>query len=134
MVRTTLDKLVEYLLGVELIARNATIRSIPSFLYGWFLPEFLGEDSDLLLWDYGMNEGNRYQGLEEYICHAMNSMFKSPMIIVLDNKGPIMDLLQLYVQGGGTREDTFTFKRGEGLIYPNLMSFPEEEKTEGLRG
>ena len=40
-----------------------------------------------------MNEGNRDHGLEGYTCHAMNYMFKSPMIMVLYNKGLRMDLL-----------------------------------------
>ena len=41
-----------------------------------------------------MNEGNIDQGLEVYVRHTMTSVSKSPMIMVLDNKGPIMDLLQ----------------------------------------
>ena len=131
VVRRILGELVNDLLGVDLIARNAAIGGIPSFPFGWCLPNFLGEDSDLVSWDYGMNEGNRDQGLEGCVRHAMTSP-KSPMIIVLDNKGPRMDLLQRYVQGGAL-EDTFTVKRGEGLSSPTLMSLPEEAKPEGLR-
>ena len=85
VVRRILGELVNDLLGVDLIARNAAIGGIPSFPFGWCLPNFLGEDSDLVSWDYGMNEGNRDQGLEGYICQAMNSMLKSPIIMVLDN-------------------------------------------------
>ena len=63
----------------------------------------------------------------------MTSVSKSPMIMALDNKGPIMDLLQRYFQGG-VLGDTFPVKRGGGLISPNIMLFPEEAKLEGLRG
>ena len=72
VVRRIIGELVDDLLGVDLIASNAAIGGIPSFLYGWCPPNFLGEDSDLVLWGYG----------------------KSPMIMVLENKGPRMDLLQ----------------------------------------
>eukprot|EP00984_Skeletonema_dohrnii_P032179 scaffold25748_cov67-Skeletonema_dohrnii-CCMP3373.AAC.3 len=45
-------------LGVKLVVRNSAIGGIPSFPYGWCLPNFLGEDADAVSWDYGMNEGN----------------------------------------------------------------------------
>ena len=57
-------------LGVDLVVRNAAIGGIPSFPYGWCLSNFLGEDSDLVSWDYSMNEGNDATGLESYIRHA----------------------------------------------------------------
>ena len=124
---------MKYLLSVDLKASNATIGGIPSFPYGWCLLNFLGKYYDLVSWDYGMNKGNGYQGLEVYAFHAMTSMSKSPMIMVLDNKGMTMDLLQRYVQGGSL-EDLFTVKRGKGFISLTLILFPKEENPEGLRG
>ena len=63
----------------------------------------------------------------------MTSMSKPPMIVVLDNKGPRMDMLQRYVQGRES-ENTFAVKRGGRLIYPTPMSLPEEAKPEVFRG
>ena len=64
VVRCIIGKIMKDLLGVGLITRNGSIWDIPSFPYGWCLPKFIGEDSNMLLWDYSMNEGNIYQGFE----------------------------------------------------------------------
>ena len=50
------------LLGFEVIVWKTSIEGIPYFSYGWCLPNFLVENSDLVLWDYGMNEGNGSPG------------------------------------------------------------------------
>lgn len=42
--------------------RNAAIGGIPSFPYGWCLKNFLGEDSDVVSWDFSMNEGDSAEG------------------------------------------------------------------------
>ena len=124
---------MKYLLSVDLIASNSAIGGIPSFPYGWFLLKFLGEYYDLVSWDYGMNKGNGDQGSEVYVCHAMTSMSKSPMIVLLDNKGLRLDMLKRYVQWGSL-EDTFAVKRREGFISQTLMSLQKKKNPEGLRG
>jgi hypothetical protein len=82
-------------LGAKLKVRNAAIGGIPSFPYGWCLPNFLGTSADVVSWDYSMNEaGGVAQGLEAYIRHAMylkqyaphSHNDPPPMLIVKDTE------------------------------------------------
>ena len=69
--------------------RNAAIGGIPSFPFAWCLENFLGDDADLVSWDFSMSEaigdaeGGTAEGLEAYIRHV-HSMNRSPMLLVLD--------------------------------------------------
>ena len=123
MVHCINGNFVKDLLGMNLIAMNATIRGISSFPYGWCLPKCLGEYYNLVSWNYSMTKDNRDHGLDRYFCNDITSIYKLPMIMVLDNKGTGIDLLQRYVQSWAL-EDTFVVKRGEGLISPTIMSLP----------
>lgn len=118
-------------LGVDLVVRNAAIGGIPSFPYGWCLSNFLGEDSDLVSWDYSMNEGNDATGLESYIRHALATMPKRPLVVILDNKRNRMDLIDKYVNLG-TLIDPVAIVRGDNVVDKNLLSRKEEELPEGL--
>ena len=72
------------LLGIELQVRNAAIGGVPSFPYGWCLNSFLGDDADVISWDFSMNEpGGVADGLEAYMRHGL-SMDRRPMLIVKD--------------------------------------------------
>ena len=73
------------LLGVHLEVKNAAIGGCPSFPYGWCLENFLGNDSDVISWDFSMNEASRdpAMGLEAYIRHA-SQLPKRPKLIVKD--------------------------------------------------
>ena len=89
------------LLGIELQVRNAAIGGVPSFPYGWCLDNFLGDDVDVISWDYSMNEaGGVADGLEAYIRHGL-SMKRQPMLIVKDTSTSIAqnryELVQRYV-------------------------------------
>lgn len=112
------------LLGVDLQVRNAAIGGVPSFPYGWCLDNFLGDDADVISWDYrsvaalmrhriawcglglslstqttcSMNEaGGVTDGLEAYLRHGL-SLKRQPMLIVKDTSATIAqqrrDLLQ----------------------------------------
>ena len=86
------------LLGIELRVRNAAIGGVPSFPYGWCLDNFLGDDADVISWDYSMNEaGGVADGLEAYLRRGL-SMDRQPMLIVKDTSIGIAkdryDLLQ----------------------------------------
>jgi hypothetical protein len=87
-------------LGVKLIVRNSAIGGIPSFPYGWCLPNFLGDDADAVSWDYGMNEGRGAAGLESYVRQSLMLPKSPPMFILLDMKRPRLDFLQKYVSMG----------------------------------
>lgn len=77
------------LLGIELQVRNAAIGGVPSFPYGWCLNNFLGEDADVVSWDFSMNEaGGVADGLEAYLRHTI-AMKKQPMLIVKDTSASI---------------------------------------------
>jgi len=91
-------------LGITLQIRNAAIGGVPSFPYGWCLENFLGEDVDVISWDFSMNEaGGVPNGLEAYIRHAM-TLRRKPMMIVKDTGRNIAarrrELLQDYVDFG----------------------------------
>lgn len=118
-------------LGVDLVVRNAAIGGIPSFPYGWCLSNFLGEDSDLVSWDYSMNEGNDATGLESYIRHALATLPKRPLVVILDDKRNRMDLIDKYVDLG-TLIDPVAIIRGDNVVDKNLLSRKEEELPEGL--
>ena len=86
-----LKPIFEDLLNLELVVRNSAIGGIPSFPYGWCLPNFLGDDSDVISWDYGMNEGNGAEAFEAYLRQGVRSLSKRPMMIMLDSKKPRID-------------------------------------------
>lgn len=71
-------------LGIELQVRNAAIGGIPSFPYGFCLSQFLGDDADVVSWDYSMNEaGGVPQGIEAYVRHTL-MLERAPKLLVKD--------------------------------------------------
>ncbi|KAL7503421.1 hypothetical protein ACHAXN_001231 [Cyclotella atomus] len=88
-------------LNIDLIIRNSAIGGIPSFPYGWCLPNFLGRDSHGISWDYGMNEGNGGEGLESYLRNGLSNIKQVlPMFVMVDMKKTRMNVLQYYVENG----------------------------------
>lgn len=90
------------LLGIKLEVRNAAIGGIPSFPYGWCMPEFLGYDADLISWDHSMNEaGDLVGGLEAYVRHGIQ-MEHQPLMFVKDTHMATKRraMLQKYVDDG----------------------------------
>lgn len=68
-------------------AHHSFAGGIPSFPYGWCFRNFLGNDPDIISYDYSMNEaGGVPQGLEAYIRHALTQFdqMKRPKLIVKD--------------------------------------------------
>eukprot|EP00980_Cylindrotheca_fusiformis_P025152 scaffold13207_cov143-Cylindrotheca_fusiformis.AAC.5 len=66
--------------------RNAAIGGIPSFPYGFCFRNFLGNQPDVISWDYSMNEaGDVPEGLEAYIRHMITTYYPSvPKLIIKD--------------------------------------------------
>ena len=92
---------MQKLLGIPLVVRNGAIGGIPSFPYGFCLEHFLGNDPDVISWDYSMNEGGRDASvLESFIRQATQQLPKKPMMIVLDTNEKRMQLLKDYTQRG----------------------------------
>jgi len=116
---------------LKLVVRNSAIGGIPSFPYGWCLPNFLGEDADAVSWDYGMNEGNGAAGLESYVRQALMMPKSPPMFILLDMKRPRLDLLQKYVNMGFLPDPVAL--GGRDAVNKKLLQLPETEKPLGLQ-
>ena len=118
-------------LGLKIVVRNSAIGGIPSFPYGWCLPNFLGEDADAVSWDYGMNEGNGAAGLESYVRQALMMPKSPPMFILLDMKRPRLDLLQSYVNMGFLPDPVAL--GGRDAVDKKLLQLPETDKPLGLQ-
>ena len=90
---------MEEILGIPLVVRNAAIGGIPSFPYGFCLEHFLGNDPDVIGWDYSMNEGSRdSSSLEAFVRQSLQQLPKHPMIIILDRNEKRVQLLRDYAK------------------------------------
>ena len=82
---------------LDLVVRNGAIGGIPSFPYAFCLEHFLGQDVDVLGWDYSMNEGGKDSSvLESFIRQSLQQLPKKPMLIMLDRNVPRSQLLGKY--------------------------------------
>lgn len=118
-------------LDLELTVRNSAIGGIPSFPYGWCLGNFLGLDSDVVSWDYGMNEGNGAEAFESYIRQSVSSLPKRPMMIALDNKKPRMNMMKQYAEKD-ILIDSIAVGRGE-VVEKRFLDMKEEDRPEGFQ-
>jgi hypothetical protein len=107
---------LKQILGVELIVRNGAIGGIPSFPYGWCLSHFLGEDADVVSWDYGMNEGRGAAVLESYIRQALQ-LPKRPKFLMLDSNEERSRVLKKYSKAG-LLPDAIRVSRATDLAIP----------------
>lgn len=126
-----LKPLFEDYLNLDLIVRNSAIGGIPSFPYGWCLHNFLGDDSDVISWDYGMNEGNGAEAFEAYLRQGISNLPKRPMMIMLDLKKKRVDLLKAYYKNG-VLPDSIAVGRGD-VVNKELLDLVEEERPTGLQ-
>ena len=115
---------------LKLVVRNSAIGGIPSFPYGWCLPNFLGSDSDVVSWDYGMNEGNDANAFESYMRHSIATLPKRPMMIMLDNKRPRVDMMKWYHQNGGLL-DSIAVGRGD-VVKKTFLKFNEDDEKKPI--
>ena len=85
--------------NIQLTVRNAAIGGIPSFPYGFCLTHFLGRNSNVVSWDYSMNEGKGSAVLEAYVRQSQSQLPNTqPMMIVLDTNAARCDLIKKYIQ------------------------------------
>ena len=118
--------------NTKLIVRNSAIGGIPSFPYGWCLSNFLGDDADLVSWDYGMNEGNGALGLESYVRQSLLLPKSPPLFVLLDMKSKKrLDILQQYVNLG-VLPDPIALGNKDA-VDKKLLSLPENERPIGLQ-
>jgi hypothetical protein len=91
-----LNPLFKSTIGIDAAVTNAAIGGIPSFPYGFCFAHFLGENSDVISWDYSMNEGGGASVLEAYVRQSQVQLSRRPMLIVLDTHTKRCDLIQSY--------------------------------------
>ncbi|KAL3796749.1 hypothetical protein HJC23_010896 [Cyclotella cryptica] len=119
-------------LGLDLIVRNSAIGGIPSFPYGWCLPNFLGSDSHGISWDYGMNEGNGGMGLESYLRHGLAGMQNSPpLFVMVDTKQVRLGVLQHYVDEGYLLDPIAL--GGKEAVKKEFLKMPESTRPKGFQ-
>jgi hypothetical protein len=126
---------VQEILGIPLVVRNAAIGGIPSFPYSFCLEHFVGEDPDVLSWDYSMNEGRGASVLEAFVRQSLQRLSKRPMIIMLDKDQRRSDVLKQYTDKGiladaitvGRKEDVLDTKTLESLkaLPPGFQEWDE---------
>jgi len=93
-------------LGIELVVRNAAIKNIASFPYGWCLNNYLGVEANVVSWDVGMN--GRQDSIGAFEGFLRNVMVmnleekEKPMVVVREASGigTRRELLQKYVDIG----------------------------------
>jgi hypothetical protein len=130
VVQRILAQPLQDLLGIPLVVRNAAIGGIPSFPYSFCLEHFVGDDPDVLSWDYSMNEGKSASALEAFVRQSLQRLSKRPMIIMLDKDERRSHLLKQYTDMGilgdaitvGRKEDVF--EGGTTSTLPNLQPLP----------
>jgi hypothetical protein len=119
-------------LGLDLVVRNSAIGGIPSFPYGWCLPNFLGKDSDVVSWDYGMNEGQDADAFESYLRQSVSTLDKRPMMILLDSKKSRVDMLKAY-HDNGSLLDSIAVGRADVVVKRDIFQMKEEDRPPGFQ-
>ena len=130
VVQRVLSDLISYIWDIKLDVQNAAIGGIPSLPYGWCLKNFLGDDSDLVSWDYGMNEGSTTHALESYLRHSM-TLLNKPMFLMLDVNVRRKRILEGYVKSGAIVDPVAINK--DKLINPRFLKMSNEERPEGYK-
>jgi hypothetical protein len=130
VMQRVLGETFQQLLGVPLEVRNGAIGGIPSFPYAFCLGHFLGDDADVISWDYSMNEGNGATVLESYIRQGL-SLPHYPMLILLDSNKGRCDVLQKY-SDLGILGDSISMGKGE-VVDKAFLELPEDQRPPGLR-
>ena len=130
VVQRVLNDLILDIWNIELDVKNAAIGGIPSLPYGWCLKNFLGDDSDLVSWDYGMNEGSTTHALESYLRHSM-TLPNKPMFLMLDVNNRRKRILDDYVKSGAIVDPVAINK--DKLVNPIFLQMSNEERPEGYK-
>jgi hypothetical protein len=115
------------------VVRNSAIGGIPSFPYAYCLDHFVSKDTDVLSWDFSMNEMSKDPAVfEAYLRQALHQLPKQPMIIMVDNNMLRAQLLQNYVKSG-LLQGALTVAKAESVIDSTLLGLPDIQKPPGLR-
>ena len=113
--------------------RNSAIGGIPSFPYAFCFDHFVSKDTDVLSWDFSMNEMAKDPAVfEAYLRQALHQLPKQPMIIMVDNNVQRTKVLQDYVKTG-LLQGALTVAKAESVIDSKLLQLPDHQKPKGLQ-
>lgn len=113
--------------------RNSAIGGIPSFPYAYCLDHFVSRDTDILSWDFSMNEKSKDPAVfEAYVRQALHQLPKQPMIIMVDNNPLRSKLLEDYVQKG-LLKGALTLAKAESVVGKANLEKPDNQKPRGLQ-
>lgn len=116
----------------SVVIRNSAIGGIPSFPYGFCLEHFLGDDADVVSWDYSMNEGAGAAILEAYLRQSQAQLSKRPMMIVLDTNVQRCQLLEQYTKQK-LMNDAICVGMAKDAVPLQFLELPEERRPHGLK-
>ena len=71
--------------GVELLFSNAAIGGVPSFPYGWCMENYYGRESDVISWEFTLNEGRQNDLFEAFLRYS-TSLPRRPLVIISDGR------------------------------------------------
>jgi hypothetical protein len=128
-----LKPLLRNIFHVDTIVRNSAIGGIPSFPYGFCFQHFLGNDADVVSWDYSMNEGKGAAVLEAYLRQSQVQLPHHPMMIVLDTNKFRCNLLDRYAQVGLLQDGLCVGMAKDVVEDRNFFTLPDNQKPPGFR-
>ena len=87
---------------VPLEVNNRALGGMPEMPYSWCAKEFLGDDADVVTWEFGMMEGSKWEEVEDFIRHTL-SLPHQPAILLMPNSATSQrfDVMQHYADKGG---------------------------------
>ena len=128
-----LRPLLQHTLDVPILVRNAAIGGIPSFPYGFCFEHFLGNDAQVISWDFSMNEGRGAAVLESYIRQSQHQLPQRPMVILLDTNLERCQLLQRYTELGLLADGMCVGMAKDVVDDPKMLDWPDEKKAPGFQ-
>ena len=87
---------------IPLEVNNRALGGMPEMPYSWCAKEFIGDDADVVTWEFGMMEGSKWEEVEDFIRHTL-SLPHQPAILLMPNSATSQrfDVLQHYSRRGG---------------------------------
>ncbi|CAB9507028.1 expressed unknown protein [Seminavis robusta] len=133
VVERTLQDILQKVGVPNFIVRNSAIGGIPSFPYAYCLDHFVSKQTDVLSWDFSMNEMSKDPAVfEAYLRQALHQLPKQPMIIMVDNNNLRAQVLEKYVNLG-LLQGALTVAKAGAVIDPALLQKPDDQKPPGLQ-
>ena len=128
-----LEPLIQNTFQVGVTVRNSAIGGIPSYPYGFCFEHFLGADSDIISWDFSMNEGRGAAVLESYLRQSQHQLPHKPMVILLDMNKQRCPLLEQYATQGLIADAMCVGMAKDAVADVSMLDLPDDQKAPGFR-